>query len=144
MHDHNFFEIAIVESGHALHLSGEDHTALGPGNVLVVPPGPAHSYTEVKGLKVINIYYLSEWLLDDLNRFWQEPGLMTLFFKAALFPTSRESQIFNFKLDDVTHQCVKHEAAAIADEINLATPSRLLLRSSLMKMLVYLNLLRMN
>jgi len=53
--------------------------------VIVVPPGDVHAFAKVRGLEVTNVYYLAEWLLDELKSLWDQDGLVPLFLARSLF-----------------------------------------------------------
>src|SRR5690349_8083891 len=86
-HDHAYHEICIVTSGRARHRTKNGRAPLSRGDMFVVPPGEVHAIERVDGLAVINAYYLSEWLMEDLGLLWTEPGAVPLFLSTSLMRT---------------------------------------------------------
>ena len=84
-HTHAHFEISIIREGRAKHRTVFGTDELGPGTVLVLAPGMTHAIYGLEGLHQTNLYYLTEWLADDLMAHWREIGLVPLFLAAALF-----------------------------------------------------------
>ncbi|MFO7724257.1 MAG: AraC family transcriptional regulator [Oceanipulchritudo sp.] len=84
-HDHDYYEILIVTAGTGAHITSDGRHPIGRGSLAVLAPGQVHAFEPGPGLEVVNIYYLSEWLLNDLRGLWDQEGLIPLFFKAALF-----------------------------------------------------------
>jgi AraC family L-rhamnose operon transcriptional activator RhaR len=71
-HDHDFFEVALVASGHAVHACAGGRRALKPGDALIVRPGAWHSYHECQNLILYNCIFLPDlvrnqlaWLRED-------------------------------------------------------------------------------
>ena len=89
-HDHEFTEICLVLEGGALHVTETGGSPVRPGSVLVMPPGAVHSFREVRGMAVVNVYFLAEWFLPELRLESASQGLVPLFFPQAL-RTLRES-----------------------------------------------------
>src|SRR4051812_16817466 len=89
-HDHDYYEICLVTGGNAVHRTEDYQSRVTRGALIVVPPGEVHAFSNVHQLEVINIYYLSEWLLADLRRLWDEPALVPLFLAHSLFRFPRQ------------------------------------------------------
>ena len=137
-HDHAFTELAIVQSGNARHCDGNGETELATGSVIVVPPGPVHAFRAVDELEIINVYYLSEWFLWDLNLLWQNEGLMPLFFAAHLFKRAELRRVAIFTLDDNELETCRRELCDIESESQRENPSLFWVRGAFSKLLVVL------
>jgi AraC family L-rhamnose operon transcriptional activator RhaR len=62
-HDHDFYELALIESGRGLHESDEGVRPLRPGVGLLLPPGAGHEYRGCENMRVYNCLFRAE-LLD--------------------------------------------------------------------------------
>lgn len=138
-HDHDYFEITFITGGAAEHVTATRAEPLERGHVVVVPPGPAHGFEALDGLRVYNVYYLAEWLLDDLRLFWAEPGFAVLFLNAFLFPGSTATAIQTLRVDDDTLPRCLSELETLLRETEEAAPSRLYMKSTLLKVLSLLS-----
>ena len=85
LHSHDFTELVIAESGVATHhFEGTEHT-VGPGDVFVIRPNHAHTFTNTEGFAVSNVLFYEDGsipLLADMAKlpayraiFLLEPGL---------------------------------------------------------------------
>jgi len=138
-HSHDHFEVSIIRRGRALHRTCYATEELGPCTVIVLAPGMTHAIYGMGGLHQTNLYYLTEWLADDLTAHWRETGLVPLFLAAALFRQSKESPIAKFTLSGGELDALDHELADIGRESVAANPSLTFLRSSLLKALILLS-----
>jgi AraC family L-rhamnose operon regulatory protein RhaS len=138
-HSHDHFEISIIRQGKALHRTCHAEEELGPGTVIVLAPGMTHAIYGIKGLHQTNIYYLTEWLAEDLMAHWRETGLVPLFLAAALFRQPKDSPVVRFTLSDAELASLDHELADIGRESVAPQPSLTFLRSSLLKALILLS-----
>jgi uncharacterized cupin superfamily protein len=83
-HNHEFWEITLIQDGSATHThDGQKHT-LGPGDVLVMGPEFAHSYQDIHRLTSVNVYLQPQWLVEDLRALWCEDGLVRFLLADAL------------------------------------------------------------
>lgn len=135
-HDHAHFEISIIRRGTATHSTSYVSEELGPNTVIVIAPWMVHSIYGVKGLHQTNLYYLTEWLADDLMTHWREVGLVPMFLAAALFRRPHGGPIIKFQLEDHELAKVDAELADITRESTQDKPSLTYLRSSLLKVLI--------
>lgn len=131
-HDHAYHEIGIVTSGSATHWTKSGRAPLSPGDVFVVPPGEVHAIERVDGFKVINAYYLSEWLMGDLGLLWTEPGAVPLFLSTTLMRAQLVDTV-QLRMDAADFELVAVELAQIEAEGMRAAPSLLFLRCALQK-----------
>lgn len=138
-HSHDHFEISVIRQGMALHRTCYATDELGPGTVIVLAPGMTHSIYGITGLHQTNLYYLTEWLADDLMAHWRETGLVPMFLAAALFRQPKDGPVVAFKLSEPELASLDHELADIARECGAQQPSLTFLRSSLLKALVLLS-----
>ena len=78
-HDHDFYELGIVESGSGLHVSPSGSEPFRRGTVVLVPPGAGHEYRSCVEMRVLNCFFRAE--LDELELAWafRDPGLRRLF-----------------------------------------------------------------
>lgn len=87
LHDHDFFEIAVVLAGKALHRTIHGQYPLRPGMVIVLQPGQWHAYEKARGLELINCCFGSDLLLRELAWVRSDPVLGAL-FPGAFSPTA--------------------------------------------------------
>src|SRR5580658_3707334 len=57
LHDHDFLEFELVESGEAEHISIHGREHVGPGHLHILHPGQWHGYEEVRSLVLHDIYF---------------------------------------------------------------------------------------
>jgi len=138
-HSHAHFEVSIIRQGKALHRTCYATEELGPRTVIVLAPGMTHAIYGIEALHQTNLYYLTEWLADDLMAHWRETGLVPLFLAAALFRQPKDSPVTKFTLSEAELTALDHELADIGRESVAAQPSLTFLRSSLLKALILLS-----
>jgi len=138
-HDHAHYEICVIRQGLALHKSEFSTDELEPGTVVVMAPGMVHAIYDVKDLHQTNIYYLTEWLADDLMSHWNEAAFVPLFLAATLFRRVHVGPIPLFKLNADELRDIDHELANITRESNQGQGSRVFLRSCLLKILILMS-----
>lgn len=85
LHGHQFYEIVLVIEGTADHLTLEGVERIGPGSAMVVAPGQTHGYARCSKLGIINVYYLAEWFLADIQALRSIEFLVPLFFASNLY-----------------------------------------------------------
>lgn len=67
-HDHDFYELAVVEAGSGVHACAEGVVPLSPGAVVFVPPGVGHEYRDCPEMRVLNWFFRAELL--DVELLW--------------------------------------------------------------------------
>ena len=138
-HDHDFYEICIVRRGIAHHRTDFTEDQLGPGSVVVIAPGRAHIIYGVRDLWQTNIYYLAEWLSDDLSAYWGQSAFVPLFLAAALFRSPLKHPVPQFVLTAEEMRDIDHELADIGRECYAESSSPIFLKSTLLKLLIKLS-----
>lgn len=138
-HDHEFYEICLVTGGRARHRTVEGDARLARGSVLIVAPGQLHAFAETRGFSVINVYYLAEWFLADLQALQGIDGLVPLFFRRALFPSKDRGGVVQLHLDgDELAGCLRDlEDMEVEGDAEDAQP--LFLEAGLLKYLIRLS-----
>ena len=78
-HEHDFYEIGIVESGSGIHVTSTGPEPFRRGTVVLVPPGAGHEYRGCVDMLVLNCFFRAE--LDELELSWafRDPALRRLF-----------------------------------------------------------------
>lgn len=137
-HNHQFCEITLIRKGDAVHHGLDHKTEVTPSTVVVVPRGMAQSYSNIHTLEYTNLYYLSEWLVDDLRMWWAEDGVVPLFLATSLFSRQLIRDTPVFKLTEMEMEKVDDEIRDIAQELTRENPSLIFLRGSLLKLFTYL------
>lgn len=137
-HDHAFYEICLIRGGRALHETPAGRQPVGAGDVIVMAPGDVHAFPQVRGLRVTNVYYLSEWLLGELSALWRE-GLVQMFLARHLFGAPVAPGPLVFRLPPRERALCLRELADIQRETAGGAPSWLLLRAALIKCLTRLS-----
>ncbi|MCW5549877.1 MAG: helix-turn-helix domain-containing protein [Opitutaceae bacterium] len=138
-HDHDYYEISFVRRGQARHQTPDGYQALTAGSVVVVPPGGVHAFARTKGMEVINLYYLSEWIASGWREQWAERGLVPLFLAQSLFQKPETPRPVVLQLSAGEAARVEAELEEIRDELMRPRPSGLLLKAALLKVLVRLS-----
>ncbi len=77
MHSHDFCELVIVTSGSCRHTTPAGSYDISAGDVFLIRPGTAHSYTAVSDFSLVNLLYSSE--LFPLCDLGSNPGYQALF-----------------------------------------------------------------
>lgn len=131
-HDHTYHEVCLIVSGTGTHVTRQGRAPLTKGDVFVVPPGVVHAIDDIDQLEVINAYYLSEWLMDDLGLLWSEPGAVPLFLSKALI-RSNGARVIQFRLEPPEFDALRSELIDIEREGERARISALFLRCCLQK-----------
>jgi AraC-like DNA-binding protein len=137
-HDHDFYEICLVDGGTALHRAPNTSSTLTTDSIIVVPPGGIHAFTRCRQLAVTNLYYLSEWLLADARALIGQDGVLPLFMAVGMFGARNWGGVSVWKLDRLTASACRRELREIEAEGARTTPSTALLRAALVKFLVRL------
>lgn len=138
-HTHDFYEICIVRKGVAVHRTDFSDDRLHPGAVVVMAPRIAHAIYGEQGLWQTNVYYLAEWLSDDLGAYWNQSALVPLFLAAALFRNPLHHAVPQFTVTGEELESIDHELADIGRECHTDHPSQAFLKASLMKLLIKLS-----
>ncbi len=99
-HDHEYYEICLVLDGRAQHVTVDGIEGLQRGSVIVVAPGQLHSYVATRGLSVVNVYYLPEWFLANMQALQGIDQLVPLFFQRALFPSGDTGGVVALRLSE--------------------------------------------
>ena len=83
LHQHDFSECIFVFRGQGMHQS-EDHrpVPIRRGNVIVIPPGGHHAYTQVsKDLNIINLLFDTSHLPPVLLELYSDPSYKQIFLR---------------------------------------------------------------
>jgi AraC-like DNA-binding protein len=64
-HRHDFTELVVVYAGSGIHTLGGENRRIGAGEVILIPRGSEHSYTDSSELSYVNVVFDSKKLLDD-------------------------------------------------------------------------------
>ena len=67
-HEHDFYELAVIATGQALHESDQGIIPVQAGTAVFIPPGVSHEYRGCKDLIVYNCLFRSE--LDEAELMW--------------------------------------------------------------------------
>jgi AraC family L-rhamnose operon regulatory protein RhaS len=98
-HDHEFTEIVLIFAGQANHVTEKGARKIGPGDVLIVPPGQRHAFGAVQNLELMNIYFLPEWFLPELDLNEASHGILPIFFAQSIFKRAQWHMIHEMKAD---------------------------------------------
>jgi AraC-like DNA-binding protein len=134
-HRHEFFELALIHSGTARHVTRQGELLLGRGHVLVMTPSGIHGYEEISNLTKTNIYLQPEWLVDDLRMLWEERGLVRFLLADALFGNPLNDGVLELRLDEHEMALCEHELAALRAEALNPAPSLMLFNGGFLKLL---------
>ena len=67
-HEHDFYELAVISSGHGLHESDHGLIPVEAGTVVFIPPGVSHEYRGCEDLIVYNCLFRAD--LDEAELMW--------------------------------------------------------------------------
>lgn len=135
-HDHDYYEICLALKGGGEHRTAHYRKPLRRGSILVVPPGGVHSLRKGNGLRVVNIYYLAEWLLFDLRSLWDQNGVVPLFLSATLFGIRQQAPIPHFDLDEEALRLCTDEILHLEAELQCESPSIVFLKAAVLKLFI--------
>jgi AraC-like DNA-binding protein len=135
-HDHTYHEISLILDGSAVHrCASHGRSTVQSGAAIVMPPGAVHAFDGPRGLRVVNIYYLAEWLAADLSSLWSEGGLVPLFLSASVTgPSHGRPARFDLTADEMS--AITFDLRDIEAESAARIPSRALMRGAFIKVLV--------
>lgn len=138
IHSHEFAEISIVTSGSARHLTNYSQNLLTLGSVLVLAPGQVHGFSEANNYGLVNIYYMPEWFLNNLQALQDIDHLVPLFFHNPLFLRPTAGEILHFTIDENGLQACLSELRDLQNENNRDLPQPLYLEACFIKCLTLL------
>jgi AraC family transcriptional regulator, L-rhamnose operon transcriptional activator RhaR len=100
-HDHDFYEIGIVESGSGMHVSSTGSEPFRRGTVVLVPPGAGHEYRTCVEMQVLNVFFRAE--LDELELSWafRDTSLRRLFYPTGTAVPRHERPVVVRQLDEL-------------------------------------------
>lgn len=137
-HNHEYYELTFMVAGTGVHRTEDGAAPITRGDVLVIPVGAVHAYENPKGMEIINGYYLAEWLLRDSRLFAEEESVLAHFLAAHLFSAPSFRKPFSLHLPPREFERCLLDVDDLVRETLSPTPSRLFLRSALLKLLVRL------
>ena len=114
-HDHDFYELGIVESGSGLHISPSGSEPFRRGTVVLVPPGAGHEYRSCVDMRVLNCFFRAE--LDDLELAWafRDSDLRRLFNPTGVVLPKGERPVVVRQLDEPELRQMLEALEAIRD-----------------------------
>lgn len=137
-HDHEFYEIGLITGGKALHRTVDGDEWLERGSVVIVAPGQLHSYVGNKGLAVVNVYYIAEWFLANMQALQGIDRLVPLFFQRALFPSEEQGGVIQLKLTESELSACLYDFEELGRESELEDAQVLFLEAAFIKCLIRL------
>ena len=135
-HDHAFYEVCYVEAGEVRHRTAHQTATLGAGDLIVIPLGGVHAFSHSKGCRVVNLYYLADWLLSELRALWEHPTLLRTFFAAHLFQATSFRKPCVVRLPEQIAQRISMYMADLEEEENQPTPSQFYLKTTVLKLML--------
>lgn len=139
-HDHEFCEVVMVSSGRAAHRTIDGERDLRAGDFLILQPGQVHGYERISGLRVLNVYYLDEWILRSMDIIRHRPRMGLLFLGNTLFPRRTGSKPVHVRLDAESTKTAMAELGELEMLSGEPDPDPLLMLSILLKCFVLWNL----
>jgi AraC family transcriptional regulator, L-rhamnose operon regulatory protein RhaS len=137
-HNHEYYELFFVVKGSGIHRTESGSAPLQRGDVVIIPVGATHAFDEPRGLTIINGYYLAEWLLRDSRLLAEEESVISHFLAAHLFRAPSFRQPFTLHLQTGEFERCLVDVDDLVQETLSENPSRLFLRSTLLKLFVRL------
>ncbi len=137
-HDHDYCEITFIRGGTAMHATGHYRLPLQRGYVIVAAPGHVHTLEETNGLEETHLAFLPQWIADDLDLCWAEPGVVPLFLATTFFRRPWYPRVAQFRLSEKEQHLVDNERASIEHELFEPEASLAMLKFSVLKCLIVL------
>ena len=78
-HRHDFIEIVVVLSGHAVHVTGDAHHHVQAGDVLVIDSRRSHAYEKTRSLNIVNLLIREDVFRETEKELGSLPGYHALF-----------------------------------------------------------------
>lgn len=113
-HNHDFYEVNIVLSGTGIHCIENGRFATTAGDVFVIPPMVAHSYTDTDRLEVYHILLKKSFIRQNKAESERVPGFLQL-TEIEPFLRGNSSEPFFLHLDQLQMIQLKNELAFIDD-----------------------------
>ena len=103
-HFHDFYELAIVKSGTAYHVSDRGIEPVERGTVIFVPPGVGHEYRLCDDIRVYNCLFRADLADGELMWAFRDDHLRVLFVRLPSRGNKRGGEIVKVQLDEAgTH-----------------------------------------
>jgi len=99
-HFHDFYELAIVKSGTAYHVSDRGIERVERGTVIFVPPGVGHEYRLCENIRVFNCLFRADLADGELMWAFRDDHLRVLFDPLPRPGNKRGEEIVNVQLDE--------------------------------------------
>jgi len=122
-----------VTGGNAIHRTNAGDKPLIAGDLLILAPGQAHAIEAPRDVRLYNVYYLSEWLLQDLPLREEAPQMCLLFLGQNLFPDKASPEPVHTPLPLSCLRQVEAELALLESLSRQPKPNTVLMRASLVK-----------
>lgn len=68
LHSHNFYELVVILAGSALHRTPQGAESIQVGTILTIPPGCVHGYDQIRDLRLTNLFFLPDALVQPWFR----------------------------------------------------------------------------
>lgn len=134
VHDHDYLEIAVIVSGHARHLTVRGVGECSAGDVISIPPGTWHGYSNCHNMELYNCLFSPSLLNRELIWLQEEPGISSLLRYGAVW----QHEIGIWKLKQGNIQGAAHQLSDLEKtyKLHVDDPSyRLRVISSLLNVL---------
>lgn len=135
-HDHEFYEICLITGGRVRHRTVDGDEWLSRGAVVVMAPGQVHGFAETQKLSVVNVYYLAEWFVANLQALQGIDRLVPLFFQRALFPSAERGGVIQLKLTETELGDCLHDFEELQREAEAEDAQVLFMEASFIKCLI--------
>jgi len=135
-HDHDYCEVCLILGGTGWHLTRDYRRPVRRGDILLAAPGEVHAFEPGRGLRAINLYYLSEWLLRDARDFGEPSAAFSLFFARGLFRSPLHLPMVQFRIGSKETALCERELLDIVAANGQAAPSLPFLRATLTKFMI--------
>lgn len=111
VHSHDFSELVVILSGHAIHIIEGREVPVKAGQVFLIHSNVSHGYKNVDGIEYVNVMFQPEQLLQQ-SELRLLPGFQALFY---IEPFYRKEMYFKGMLSLEAGQLL--EATRLLDEI---------------------------
>lgn len=120
LHYHDFYELVIVLSGSASHITENAEYPVGRGDVFLLRPGERHSYRDIDAFEIVNIIYSERTASLLREESMSHPGYLSFF--EGVVPASTFSERSRSRFSELDLQAVLTHVDAIEAEGHAESP----------------------
>lgn len=120
LHYHDFYELVIVRSGSASHITENAEYPVKRGDVFLLRPGERHCYRDIDAFEIVNVIYSERAAAPLREELMHHPGYLAFF--AGIAPGSKAAERGHCRLGEADLSAILACADAMEAEEHAATP----------------------